>query len=221
MGKAICASQRASRPASAVWHCSCMLQLAARMAMSIRGRRDLRLHGSLTFLMARDFFRAARFEEAHSMKKLLGIGLAVSVVLSLAADQALARGGRRSKRWRPDKRAQGRMGSGQSAYGRSSAAMQQQQRAMQYRYRYGQSASANQRAGRRQQMQGRMQQGLRNGQGGRNSQNGAMQQQLRDGSCTGQAASGRQGGRSQQGMRARSGQARICGRGQSPRRQPD
>ena len=168
------------------------------MAMSIRGRRDLRLHGSLTFLLARDFFRAVWFEEAHSMRKLLGIGLAVSVVLSLAADQAAARGGG-GRNGGGRQATQGRMGSRQSAYGRSSAAMQQQQRAMQYRYRNGQSASANQRAGAQQRMQGQMQQGLRNGQGGRNNQNGAMQRQLRDGSCASQAASGRQGGRSQQG----------------------
>ncbi|NLS97336.1 MAG: hypothetical protein GXX96_34795 [Planctomycetaceae bacterium] len=120
------------------------------------------------------------------MRKLIGIGLAVSLIVFAVAGEAYARGGggRGGNGGRQGMR--GGMGScpyaynAQSGYGYGNQAAAMQQRMMQYRY-------------------GQMQ--------GYARQNGMMQQQrLRDGSGLGQSARGGQAaGMQRQGMQGRQG----------------
>jgi hypothetical protein len=116
------------------------------------------------------------------VKKLIGIGLALSVVLTLAASETFAQG-RGSQRGGGQQGMAGRGGGGQCGYGGQAGAMQR--RMVQNRYRWGQS--------------------------GLGSQSGMMQQErLRDGSRAGRSGYGRQGGGMRQGqMQGRQGSGRA------------
>jgi hypothetical protein len=158
------------------------------------------------------------------MIRFLGFSLALSVVLSLSAGEASARGGGRTKGG--GQTVQGRSGYSQSSHGNSRAAMMRQ-RMMQYRFRYGLSSSVNQDGRAQQPMQGRWMpsgqfgvgnpneavssQGMtqrrqRNEQAGLDNRNRASRPRNRR--CSRQAGSNTQGRGSEQGMRSRSRQVR-------------
>ena len=140
-------------------------------------------------------------ERNCTMKKLMGIGLAVGLILLVAAGDLYARGGRgggggggggTGGPGMQGRSAFSQYGNG-AQYGTGSQAAAMQQRMMQYRY--GQSRQ------------------------GYGMQSGMMQQQrLRDGSGMGQSAQGGQMGAGQgRGMQGRQGAGMSAGGGQSGR----